>query len=58
LWGREPSPVSRDLPLLTTEEAFVYDALRKDLYAPSLRLEQERISFTQVRRVLGEIQKI
>lgn len=57
LWGREPSPVSRDLPLLTTDEVFVYDALRKNLHAPSLRLEQERISFTQVRHVLDGIQK-
>ncbi len=58
LWGREPSPVGRDLSLLTAEEAFVYDALRKNFHAPSLRLEQERISFTQVRRVLENIQKI
>ncbi|MDA8134363.1 MAG: DUF2220 family protein [Desulfobacteraceae bacterium] len=57
LWGREPSPANRDLPLLTAEEALVYDALRKNLHATSLRLEQERISFTQVRRVLEDIQK-
>ncbi|OGR27929.1 MAG: hypothetical protein A2277_01100 [Desulfobacterales bacterium RIFOXYA12_FULL_46_15] len=58
LWGSEPSPVSRDLSLLTAEEAFVYDALRKNLHAPSLRLEQERISFTLVRRVLENIRNI
>ncbi len=57
LWGHEPSPLSRDLPLLTPKEAFVYDALRNNLYAPALRLEQERISFAQVRQVLDKIQK-
>ena len=57
LWGQEPSPVSRDLPLLITDEARVYDTLRYNLYAPHLRLEQERISFSQVRRVVNTIQK-
>jgi hypothetical protein len=55
LWGQEPSPANRELPLLTAGEAGVYDALRYNLYAPSLRLEQERISFTQVRQALEEI---
>jgi len=57
LWGREPSPLSRDLPLLTADEARVYNALRNNRHAPSLRLEQERISFSQVRRVLYDIHK-
>ncbi len=56
LWGREPSPLSRDLPLLTADEARVYEALRNNRHAPSLRLEQERISFSQVRRALENIQ--
>jgi hypothetical protein len=55
LWGKEPSPVNRDLPLLTPDEARVYDALRYHTHAPNLRLEQERISFTLVRRVVEDI---
>lgn len=57
LWGQEPSPVNRDLPLLATDEARVYDALRYNFHVPQLRLEQERISFSQVRRVVHGIQK-
>ncbi len=52
LWGREPAPVNRDLPLLTADEARVYDALRHNHHATHLRLEQERISFSQVRCAL------
>jgi hypothetical protein len=55
LWGSEPSPVNRDLPLLTPNEARVYDALRYHTHALNLRLEQERISFTLVRRVVEDI---
>ncbi|MCF8077179.1 MAG: hypothetical protein K9K63_03400 [Desulfotignum sp.] len=58
LWGTEPSPVSRDLPLLTPDEARVYDALRNHTHTPNLRLEQERISFTLVRRVVEDIRMI
>ncbi len=57
LWGQEPSPVNRDLPLLAIDEAKVYDALRYNLHVPHLRLEQERISFSQVRRVVHTIQQ-
>lgn len=57
LWGQEPSPVTRDLPLLTPDEAKVYDALRYNLHVPHLRLEQERISFSQVRRVVNRIKE-
>ncbi len=57
LWGEEPSPVTRNLPLLTPDEARVYDTLRYNLHAPRLRLEQERISFSQVRQVVTSIQK-
>jgi hypothetical protein len=55
LWGTEPSPVNRNLPLLTRDEARVYDALRHHTHAPNLRLEQERISFTTVRRTIDYI---
>jgi hypothetical protein len=50
LWGSEPVPTHRDLPLLTVDEARVYDALRYNRHAPSLRLEQERISYSHVKR--------
>jgi hypothetical protein len=58
LWGQEPSPVNRDLPLLTSDEAKVYDVLRTNLHLSHLRLEQERISFSQVRRAVHNIQKL
>jgi hypothetical protein len=58
LWGTELSPVNRDLPLLTPDEARVYDALRYHTHAPNLRLEQERISFTIVRRTVEDIRRI
>jgi hypothetical protein len=45
LWGREQAPLNRDLPLLDPAEAFLYDGLRQDRWASSLRLEQERISY-------------
>ena len=55
MWGKESSPINRDLPLLTPDEARVYDALRYHNYGPNLRLEQERISFTLVRRAVEDI---
>lgn len=55
LWGSEASPTCRNLPHLTPAESAVYDALRHNHHAPALRLEQERISFTHVRRVVQSI---
>ena len=55
LWGHESSPANRELPLLTTDEARVYDALRQNLHAPNLRLEQERINFSQVCKAVDRI---
>jgi len=57
LWGHESSPANRELPLLTTGEARVYNALRQNLHAPNLRLEQERINFLQVRKAVSLIQQ-
>ncbi len=57
LWGTEPTPTHRDLTLLTPEEADVYDRLRYNRYAIQLRMEQERIPFSLVRRVVKDIQK-
>ena len=57
LWGSEPSPVYRDLPLLTAGEAAIYDALRNDRFASALRLEQERISYAHVKRSIREMEE-
>ncbi len=57
LWGSEPSPVHRNLPLLTIDEAKIYDALCGDRYAPALRLEQERISYAHVIQSIGKVKK-
>ncbi len=55
-WGREPSPASRDLSMLTADEAKVYDALCRNKYAQNLRLEQERISYSFVREFIRGIE--
>jgi hypothetical protein len=57
LWGSESIPTSRDLPNLTAAESNVYNALRTNRHTPALRLEQERIAFSCVQVVLGEIKK-
>lgn len=44
-WGEESAPTQHDLPLLTPEEAAVYDALRFNHHQPNLRLEQERVGY-------------
>jgi hypothetical protein len=53
-WGKEDSPTTRDLPNLTPKEAELYDDLRHNRLAPSLRLEQERIGFNWVKTRLIE----
>ncbi len=57
LWGKEPSPSSRDLPRLTSKEAKVYEALRNNDHAHHLRLEQERISFNLVHQTVDKIKR-
>ena len=52
-WGEEPQPTLRDLPRLTEEESALYDDLRDNRLRKALRLEQERIGFGWVQRVLG-----
>ncbi len=47
-WGNEDAPVSRQLERLRPDESVLYDDLRFDHIAPSLRLEQERISFAWI----------
>jgi hypothetical protein len=51
-WGREATPVMTELAHLTPEEAQLYRDLVANRYAPTLRLEQERIRFSDVERML------
>lgn len=54
LWVNEPphSRTTADLKHLTPVEQTVYDRLRNDTYAENVRLEQERIAFGHVCRML------
>lgn len=54
-WSREASPVTRDLPRLTADEAALYDELRMNRLGTSVRLEQERIGFATVQRTVLEL---
>ena len=54
-WSKEASPVTRELPRLTSEEAALYDDLRRNRLGTSVRLEQERIGFATVQRAVLEI---
>ena len=47
-WGREDSPTSRTLPLLTEAEQSVYQGLVGDRWGPQLRLEQEHLNYQWV----------
>lgn len=51
-WVTEPSPVSADLEFLDAAEADLYRDLVEDALGPSVRLEQERVSFAAVEREL------
>ncbi|MGA6926767.1 MAG: DUF3322 domain-containing protein [Desulfosarcina sp.] len=53
LWGAEKTPLDRDLSRLNPAEAAVYDGLRRNRWAPALRLEQERVSYTRLKAALG-----
>lgn len=52
-WGNEDRPASRQLERLNAEESALYDDLRFDRIAPSLRLEQERIGFAWINAELA-----
>jgi hypothetical protein len=52
LWGTEQSPLTRDLTHLNPAETALYAGLRQNLWAPALRLEQERISYTCLKAAL------
>jgi hypothetical protein len=51
-WVREPKPVNAALPLLDGAEAALYRDLVEDMLGPSVRLEQERVSFAAIERAL------
>jgi len=52
-WGREPSPTAAVLDRLDSAESALYADLIADTYAPSVRLEQERVSFSAVEKVVA-----
>lgn len=52
-WGQEPSPTRARLTDLTKVEMALYQDLVEDVYAPSLRLEQERLDWGWVERALA-----
>lgn len=47
-WGTESSPTRARLANLTDAEQVLYQELVEDVYAPSLRLEQERLDWDWV----------
>ncbi len=52
-WGCEKRPTKRELPRLRPEEARLYNEIRDDIYAPALRLEQERIDYAYFKNALA-----
>ena len=53
-WGTEPSPTRASLAHLTDAEQALYQDLVEDVYAPSLRLEQERLGWRWVEAALAQ----
>ncbi|MFH0780600.1 MAG: Wadjet anti-phage system protein JetD domain-containing protein [Pseudomonadota bacterium] len=51
-WGQEPLPSRAEPSRLTPEEHLLYDDLRGDRLAVQLRLEQERIGFSWVEKMV------
>lgn len=51
-WVTEPSPASADLEFLHADEADLYRDLVEDALGPSVRLEQERVSFGAIEHAL------
>jgi hypothetical protein len=52
-WVREPKPVATRLERLHPDEAGLYRDLVEDNFGPSVRLEQERVSYGAVERAVG-----
>jgi hypothetical protein len=53
LWGREDTPIRREMTRLHPDEASLFDDLRHDRIAPALRLEQERIAYAWIQAALA-----
>jgi hypothetical protein len=53
-WVTEPSPTAAALDRLDQAESALYADLISDAYAPSVRLEQERISFSAVEKAVAD----
>ena len=52
-WATEPSPTAAALDRLNGAESAFYADLISDAYAPSVRLEQERISFSAIEKAVA-----
>lgn len=52
-WVAEPSPTAAPLDRLDQAESALYADLVANAYGPSVRLEQERISFSAVEGALA-----
>jgi hypothetical protein len=52
-WVIEPSPTAAPLDCLDRAESALYADLISNAYAPSVRLEQERVSFTAVEKAVA-----
>ncbi|MDQ6952072.1 MAG: DUF2220 family protein [Mariprofundaceae bacterium] len=57
-WGREPKQESKDLKFLNQKETDMYDDLRHNRLADKLRLEQDRITFSDVTQAVKYITTI
>ena len=59
LWGREPEDrrFRGELSRLDAAEQSLYQALRDDLLASRLRLEQEHVRFAWLERFLDRVRK-
>lgn len=51
-WVREPKPTNEPLALLRPDEAALYTDLVEDALGNAVRLEQERVSYAAIERVL------
>jgi len=52
-WAVEERQTQRDLPRLNPDEGMLYNELRDNRLHPNLRLEQERIGYAWVKRILA-----
>jgi hypothetical protein len=54
-WGTEPVPVRHSLSRLTDAESSLFRELQENLYGQQVRLEQERVLYSQLTGVLQEL---